>query len=135
MGNQLFGVDIAGILLDAMGDGLFPVTIEREVEGDRDPDNLTGGRPVEPETVEAIGFWEDFSGSPPPGVVIELGDRKLVLLGDSIPAGGQPRRNDKCTVHEDGGDISQFCVGPVSRDPAAAVYSFQCRDRKTPPVT
>lgn len=133
MGNQLFGVDIAEILLDAMGDGLFRVSIERAVEGDRDPDNLTGGRAVEPETVEAIGFWDDFTGSPPPGVTIELGDRKLVLLGDSIPTGGHPRRNDKCTVHEDDGDVAQFCVGPISRDPAAAVFTYQCRDRITPP--
>lgn len=132
MGNDMFGVDIAGIVADALGDGVFAVTIERNVRGARDPNNLTAGRANVPETVECRGFWEDFTGQPPPGIVVELNDRKAVLIGDTIPAGGHPRRNDRITVHEDMGDISLFCVGPVSRDPAGAVYVYQCRDRLGP---
>lgn len=132
MGNELFGVDIAGIIADVIGDAVFDVTITRYIRGERDPENLTGGRPVEPETVECKGFWEDFTGLPPPGVNIEAGDRKAVLIGDTIPAGGLPRKNDKITVHEDMGDISLFCHGPLSRDPAAAVYVYQCKDHLGP---
>lgn len=132
MGNELFGVDIAGIIADALGDGLPDVTITRNTRGERDPDNLTGGRPTEPTTVKCKGFWEDFTGTPPPGIVVELGDRKLVLIGDTIPPGGHPRRNDACTVHEDMGDVTLYNVGPVSRDPAAATYAYQCRDRRGP---
>lgn len=133
MGNELFGVDIAGIVADVMGDGLFPVTITRYDRGDRDPDNLTAGRPATPETVECTGFWEDFTGMAPPGIVVEAGDRKLILLGDSVPAGGHPKRNDLCTVHEDMGDISLYCAGPVSRDPAGAVFVYQCKERPVAP--
>jgi hypothetical protein len=132
MGNEIFGIDVAGIVADAIGDGVFDVTIERYVRGDREAGNLTGGRPAEPEEVQCKGFWDDFTGLAPPGIVVETNDRKAVLIGDTIPAGGHPRLNDKITVHEDGGDISLFCVGPISRDPAAAVFVYQCRDRIGP---
>lgn len=134
MGNQILGVDIAGLVADAIGDELPDVTITRETPGERDPDNLTGGPvPGAPLTFSAKGFWEDFTGTPPPGVTIELDDRKLVLIGDTADAGCLPlRRNDAVTVHEDVGDLTLYVVGPVRRDPAAATYEYQCRDRSGP---
>lgn len=134
MGNEIFGVDLAGTLADALGDGLPDVTITREALGDRDPDDLTGG-PVagDPLTFSAKGFWEDFTGLPPPGVTIELDDRKLVIIGDTADNGCLPlRRNDAVTVHEDVGDLTLYVVGPIRRDPAAAVFEYQCRDRRGP---
>jgi hypothetical protein len=127
MGAELFGVDIAGIVAENMAGQLFPVTVTRYTEGARDPANLTGGRPKTPATVEGIdGFWEDFTGQPPPGVEVELGDRKAVLIGDSIPAGGHPLKNDAITIEGQ----TLFMVQLVSRDPASAVYVYQCRDRR-----
>lgn len=131
MGTPLFGVDIAGIVADALGDGLPDVTITRMVEGDPDPDNLTGGPTLTPAEFTAKGFWEDFTGTPPPGVELELDDRKLVLIGDTISPGGVPQRNDKCTVHEEAGDVSLFAVKRLARDPASAVYTFLCRARQS----
>lgn len=126
MGNELFGVDIAGIILDVMGGQLLPVTVTRYTEGARTPGNLTGGKAKTPATVTGIdGFWEDFTGTPPPGVELELGDRKAVLIGDSIPAGGHPLRNDQITIEGE----TLWCVKLLSRDPAAAVYVYLCRDR------
>jgi len=133
MGNEVFGVDIAGIIADSLGDGLFDVTITREVRGERAASNLTGGRQKSaPLSFECKGFWEDFSNTPP-GIELEVGDRKAVLLGDTIPAAALPiLRNDLITVHEDGGDIALYVERPMRRDPAAAVYEFQCRDRRGP---
>jgi hypothetical protein len=131
VGNQLFGIDVAGIVADALGDGLFPVTITRYVQGEREAGNLTGGRAKVPETVTGpVGFWEDFTGTPPADV--EVNDRKLILLGDTVPAGGLPRFNDEVTVHEDIGDVSLFAVRLLARDPAAATYTYLCRDRRGP---
>lgn len=133
MGNVLFGVDIAGIIADAMGDGLLPVTITREVKGARTPGNLTGGRASAPVEFECVGFWDDINpGSVPAGTELEVTDRKLVLIGDTVQPGGLPLRNDACTVHEEAGPVTLYCVQPLSRDPAAAVYSYLCRDRKGP---
>lgn len=124
---ELFGIDIAGIVGDAMAGQLHAVTVTRYTEGERDPDNLTGGRPREPATVTGIdGFWEDFTRDPPPGVTVELGDRKAVLIGDSIPAGGHPVRNDAITIE----GKTLFMVQLLARDPASAVYVYQCRDRR-----
>lgn len=133
MGNEMFGVDIAGIIADALGDGVFDVTITREVQGARAPGNLTGGRQkAAPQSWTCKGFWDDFSG-PQPGIDLQLGDRKAVLLGDTIPAGALPiLRNDLITVHEDEGDVALYVEKPTRRDPAAAVYEFQCRDRRGP---
>lgn len=129
MGNELFGVDIAGIVADNMGGQLLAVTVERYTEGARQPGNLTGGRPKVPTTVTGIsGFWEDFTADPPPGVEVELGDRKAVLIGDTIPAGGHPLRNDAITIE----GVTLYMVKLIERDPAAAVFVYQCRDRRGP---
>lgn len=133
MGNELFGTDIAGIIADVMGDALPGVTITRLVKGDRDPDNLTGGRVDQPPvTFDCTGFWEDFSGTPPPGVTVETNDRIAVLIGDTVPNGGLPQVDDAITVHEDIGDSTLYMVQLINRDPAAAVYRYQCRDRRGP---
>lgn len=128
MGQELFGVDIAGIVADTMADGLMPVVVTRYTEGERQAGNLTGGRPRTPTTVEGIaGFWEDFTGDPPPGVELELGDRKAVLIGDTIPTGGHPRRNDAITIE----DETLYMAKLLSRDPARAVYVYLCRARRS----
>jgi hypothetical protein len=129
MGSELFGVDIAGLVADAMAGQLFPVTVTRYTAGNRAPGNLTGGQPQTPATVTGIdGFWEDFTGDPPPGVTVELNDRKAVLIGDTIPAGGQPVRNDAITIEGQ----TLYAVKLINRDPASAVYVYQCRDRRGP---
>lgn len=129
MGNELFGVDIAGILADATAGQLLPVTVTRYAEAERDPGNLTGGRPKVPAPVTGIeGFWEDFTGQPPPGIEIEANDRKAVLIGDTIPVGGEPRRNDAVEIEGQ----TLYVVQLVSRDPAGALFVYQCRDRRGP---
>ncbi len=129
MGNELFGVDIAGIIADNIGDGVLDVTVTRMIDGTRDPDNPTAGVPKVPQQFDCKGFWEDYTTQPPPGIELKLGDRKLILIGDTIPVGGIPERGDAATVHETAGDSTLYVVQLQSRDPAAAVYTFQCRDR------
>jgi hypothetical protein len=131
MGNELFGVDIAGIIADSLGDGLLRVTIERPSRAaTRQAGDLTGGFAAgPPQNWECAGFFEDFTGTPPPTVELKLGDRKAVLIGDTIPADLTVEPGDKITVHEDAGPISLFAVKLIGRDPAAAVYTYLCRDR------
>lgn len=129
MGTELFGVDIAGIVADNIGDGVLDVVITRYTAGTRTPGNLTGGLNRSPATVTGIkGFWEDFATqfSAPPGVALEVNDRKAVLIGDTIPAGGMPLRNDAITI--DGQTL--YMAQPIAVDPARAVYEFLCRDRR-----
>lgn len=129
MGQELFGVDIAGIVADAIGDGVLPVQLTEPVRGERQAGNLTGGREaLDPVTHEARGWWEDFTGQPPPGLEVLLNDRKAVILGDTMPAGVVPERGWGVTIEGRTLAIVQL----VNRDPAAAVYVYQCRDRAGP---
>jgi hypothetical protein len=127
--SEMFGVDISGILADATDGQLFDVTVTRYVAGEREAGNLTGGRAKVPQTVTGIqGFWEDFTGQPPPGIEVELNDRKACLIGDTIPVGGQPMKNDAIEIEGQ----TLFMVQLMSRDPASALYVYQCRDRRGP---
>lgn len=129
MGNELFGVDIAGLIAEHTDGQLFDVTVERYARGSRNSSDLTGGRPSTPTVITGIqGFWEDFTGTPPPGVQLELGDRKAVLIGDTIPVGGIPLKNDAITIEGQTLYVAQL----ISRDPAAALYVYLCRDRRGP---
>lgn len=129
MGNELFGVDIAGIVADVIGPGVLAFRITREAStGARQPGNLTGGMvKAPPVSWDCRGFWEDFTGLPPPGVEIELNDRKAVLIGDTIPPAALPLQlNDAIS----GEGQTLYLVKVLSRDPAAAAYTLQCRDRR-----
>lgn len=120
------GVDIAGIIADVFAGNLADVTITRRVRGARDPNALTAGRPVVPQVVGGItGFWDDYTGLPPAGIELKLGDRRAVLIGDTIPVGGHPEVDDGITIEGQ----TLYMVKLESRDPAAAVYVYQCRDR------
>lgn len=129
MGNEIYGVDIAGIIADVFDGELLDATVTRFTRGARDPNKLTAGRPLVPTEYPGItGFWEDFKGTPPPGVTVLLNDRKAVLIGDTIPPGGIPERFDMITMEGQ----SLYVQGVLSRDPAGAVYVYHCGDRKGP---
>lgn len=129
MGNDLFGVDIAGIIADTVAPGLLDVTVTRYAAGTRDPADLTGGKPKTPATVTGIkGIWEDLPTMPPAGVEFELNDRIALLIGDTIPAGGLPLRNDAIEIE----GLTLYMFKLLKRDPAAAAYRYLCRDRRGP---
>ena len=129
MGNRLFGVDVSGLVARHIGPGVLSVVLTEPVVGARAPGNLTGGRvALAPKTHKARGFWEDFKGMSPPGVTVELGDRKAVILGDTLPPGVVPARGWKVEIE----NVSLFIYAAIGRDPAAAVYTYQCRDRLGP---
>jgi hypothetical protein len=126
---ELFGIDIAGIVADVIGPGLLDVTITKYTRAARDDDNLTGGIAKTPAPyVGAKGIWEELPKTPPPGIEFELTDRIALLIGDTIPAGALPERNDLIQI--DG--IEQAVVQLLAVDPANAAYRFLCRDRSGP---
>ena len=127
MGNRLFGVDIAGIVAAKIGPGVLAATITRRAStGARQAGNLTGGLvKAGPQSWLCRGFWEDFTGTPP-GIELELNDRKAVLIGNTIPRDALPlQKNDEITIE----GLTLFVVKQLSRDPAAAVFTLLCRDR------
>lgn len=129
MGRELFGIDVAGIVADVIAPGLHDVSIERYTEGARTAGNLTGGKPRTPATVVGVkGIWEDVPRFPPPGVTIELTDKVALLIGDTIPSGALPLRNDAITIAGE----TRYVVQLIGTDAADAHYRFLCRDRRGP---
>ena len=128
MGNPLFGVDIAGIIADKVAPGLLDAVITKQRRAARDPNNPTQGRPATPAAFNCKGFWEDFAPADVDGTNIMLNDRKALLIGDTIPDGGIPQKQDSITIEGQTLVVHRL----ISRDPAAAAYIYHCRDRKGP---
>lgn len=132
MGTELFGVDIAGIVADALGDGLPEALVMKgtgpaDGEPRRDPNNLSGGLVRgNPIPFRGSGFWEDYTGMAPPAADIKLFDRRAVLIGDTFKGDWIPGAGDNITIDGE----TRFVVRLEKLDPARAVYAFQCRDHR-----
>ena len=128
MGNKLFGVNISGLIKQHVGPGVLPVVIVKEAQGARDPGNLTGGQAKTPTTITGVrGFWDKLPRTPPAGVEFELNDRIALLIGDTIPAGGKPLKDDAITI----AGLTLYMVQLIEADPADATFAYLCRDRKS----
>jgi hypothetical protein len=127
MGNRLFGVDVAGLVARHVGPGVLPVVLTEPKRAGRDPLNPSGGKQALPPALHnARGFWEDFTGLVPPDVL--AGDRKAVLIGDTLPAGVVPAKGWMVSIEGKTLRVERL----LSRDPAAALYVYLCRDVKGP---
>lgn len=122
-GNKLFGVDIAKIVHQNMSKGLLPATLTKIVLGDRTAGDLTAGKAQTPTDYTCKGFVEDYTDKQMDGSIIQSGDRKIILIGDSIQSGVVPDVNDTITIE----DRAYKIVGPIKRDPAKATYTCQGR--------
>ncbi len=127
MGNALFGIDIAGIVADAIGPQLLDVTLTIITLGARDPQNLTAGPQRSADEHSCKGFWEDYSSTQVGGEILAT-DRKAVLIGDTIPAGVELKKGDQIEIE---GQTLMFWRWQ-SRDPAGAVLVAHCRDQRGP---
>jgi len=127
MGNNLFGVDIAGILADVFTSQapLLDATLHRREAGTtRDPNNVTAG--IAGETVTdfpCTGFIDDYQDKEIDGTLIQVGDRRILLLGNTIAGGTvRPERKDQITIE---GQV--HTILRITRDPDAATYVCQTR--------
>ena len=123
MGNKLFGVDIAKLVNQNMASGLLPAVLTKVTRGDRTSGSLTSGPEITTETYTARGFVEDYRDADIDGTSIKKGDRKILLLGDSIASGAVPEPGDSIYIE----GRTYGIIGPVKRDPAAATYVCQGR--------
>lgn len=120
MSNLLFGLDIAGLVNNAMSSagGLLPGTITRQVPGPRDENNPTAGRPMVPHTSTFQGFIERYTQTKREGSSIFEAGEYVSLLGASITPAIVPQPGDAITI-----EGRNFTVEALAdRDPAAALY-------------
>jgi hypothetical protein len=119
---DIFGANIAGKLNSAMGSKLFAVTLVQTVNGVRTPGDSTAGTNPVATTYTGRGFVDDYTTRQIDGTIIRQGDRKVSILGASLPAGVVPRPGDRTTIEGEAKAVIN-----VTRDPAGALYECQVR--------
>lgn len=123
MGNNLFGANISGVIAKAIGPGILPASLIKVVAGTRDPSNLSGPSLNSSTTSHAArGFIDDYSAFLIDGTRIKTGDRRVMLLGDTIADNKIPVQSDRVVI-----EGVSWLVIKVDRDPDAATYTLQVR--------
>ncbi len=120
---NLFGQDIAKIVNDALGSGLLDATLTK-VTGTTRQANRTGGTVESTTSHTCKGVMEDYTARQIDGTIVQVGDRRVLLLGASISPAAVPEANDRITIEGE-----TLYVLRVERDPAAAAYVCQVRKR------
>lgn len=122
---DLFNANIAGAINSALGPLVLSATLTRHTHGTRNPASVTAGLTVGATTTAypCKGFIDEWSKANEPKTLVEENDRKIVLLGGSLPDAIDPQTGDTITI--EGRDY--IVTGPVMRDPAGA--TFTCRGR------
>lgn len=129
MGEKLFGVDIAKVVHDAMSSGLTDVVLVHYTPGTRDATDPTAGNEPTSTRHTAKGFRDEYLERQIDGTNIRRGDRKVVLIAESINPPVAPAPGDEVThlgvtarIVGDG-----FRDSGVATDPAGATYVCQVR--------
>jgi len=123
MGNNLFGVDIAGIINTVVSPNVLDATLIVVTPGTRTAGDLAGGTNPVSTDYACKGFTDDYNDRQIDGTIILVGDRIITLIGDSISGGTvAPTIGDQITIEGGTWDIIR-----VKRDPDAATYECQVR--------
>ena len=118
---DIFGVDLRGKIGAAFGSKFFDITFTKVEPGTRTGD-LTGG--TNPTTTEHTvkGFEDSYNERQIDGTIVQRGDRKILVLGSTLPSGIEPEPNDELALAN-----KTWRVVNVNSDPARATYECQSR--------
>ena len=118
---NLFGIDIAGILNDAINSagGLRPATLFKSVNGTRTPGNLGGGtNPTDPPPESSCQVYVEKNTTRIEGTLAQTGGMTIGIIGASISPARVPEPSDEVLV--DG--VTYTIVSIREVDPADALY-------------
>ena len=123
------GVDVAGLVAEHLGPRLLPAQlIKPGAPGGRDPANPTRVLPAGPPVEHGCrGFVEKFSDFSVAQGLVLASDRKVTILGGTLPRGVVPvagAGQDRIRIEGQVWHVHRI----VDRDPAAATYVLQARD-------
>lgn len=121
MGTKLFGVDVAKEVAKGMASGLLPVTLTVVTPGTRGTPITAGTNPTRV-GYPCRGLVEDYSEGQIDGEFVLQGDRRVMILGGTLPDGVVPKGGDEVTIQN-----RTYGIVRVGTDPANAVYSCQSR--------
>lgn len=122
MGNNLFAADIAGKIAKALGPKLLSVKLTSVTPGTPTDGSLTSGANPTTKTAVGRGIIDSYEQSQIDGTVVQTGDKRVLILGDTLPSGRVPASGDRVEI-----EGSTYNVVAVERDPDAAAYTCQVR--------
>lgn len=119
---NIFKANIASVINKALGPLVFDQTLTKAVKSE-DPADST--KIITVETLHPCkGFIDAYEDKWVNGTTVQVTDRKIVILGDSLPVGVIPEPGDKILA-----ESTSFTIvkDGVKRDPAAATYECQSK--------
>lgn len=123
MGEPFFGVDIAGLINENVSPGLPTIaTITHRTQGTRTPGQLSGGTNPTTLVAQAKVVVGDYKAHQIDGTLIKQGDRKILVIAESMTVAFDPSTSDRIDV-----EGATYFVVQVGRDPARATFSCQVR--------
>jgi len=122
---NIFGLNLAKIINDSINQagGLVPLTLYSRTPGTRTTGDPAGGTNASEAPASGQGIIEDYEDSQIDGTIVRKGDRRVLIMGDSLPSGVMPQLNDSVEIE----GVTYKVVGVPARDPAAATYTCQVR--------
>lgn len=120
---DLFGIDVAAILADAMGDGLPDAVLIKKTPGAVNLSNITGGSSPSPAPYPCKGLLSAVTQGVFDASLVRTKDLQVTILGGTLPSGIVPASNDRLTIEGKTYDV----VTLGARDPAAATYTLLVR--------
>lgn len=97
-------------------------TLTKRTAGTRTPGDLAAGTQPTSASYAAKGVVESYTGRQVDGTLIRAGDRRIILLGESIESGAVPAPGDTVAIQG-----ATYTLINVDRDAAAAAYICQGR--------
>ena len=127
MANELFGIDIAKVVNDAIASagGVLDATLIKVTAGTRTAGSLTSGTNPTESPLRCKGFYDDAQKSRFPNTLVQKDTRIAAILGASVPGRVAPEPGDKITLENETSEVLEI----LERDPASALYL--CLVRKT----
>lgn len=122
MGNNLFGANISGKVAAALGSKLLAATLVKRTPGTRTTTARDAGTNPTESRHTARGIVEEYSATQIDGTLVRRGDRRVLLLADTIAGRKVPAQNDSIVI-----EGQTYVVVAVTRDPDAATFTCQVR--------
>ncbi len=126
MSQLLFGIDLAQVIATELG----PLLLDAVLIVPANPDALTtldptaDPRSASPATeITGKGTVDDYSDFTIGNTNVQAGDRKVLLIANTFAGRPVPKQGDCVRIE----GVTYEIVAPVTRDPASAAYTCQCR--------
>ena len=118
---ELFGLDIAQLVADNLGDSLPEGVLKKKVAGGRDPDDSTKQLPSTYTNHTCAAFRDDYDEGTLGATAIRREKSVISIIGDTIEGGVVPHKGDIINLEGEDWTID----GVPGRDPAGAVYECE----------